>query len=397
MRRITFWLAVVLIFIIPWEDSIRVEILGSLARLTGLVVAAFWVATILLEGRFRKPHLFHLLVLLFFLWNFVSAFWSTDTINTNQRIKTYSQIFLLMLIFWEVFQKPENLRIGLQAYIFGAYVPIISTISNYINGNMATPYEGRYSATGVNAVDLALILIMGLPIAMHLFITAGQNKQGAIMKLINLAYIPLAIFSITLTGSRTSLLAVIPFGFYLIFTRQIRYDRKILVFCILLISLFAMLPLIPQSVITRLGTLGVSLETGELSGRVELWREAMIIFARHPFIGLGGGSLDQVIGSAAHNTFISVAAETGFIGFVLFFTILALALFQAINAPNGTSGLWVAVFLSWVIGVCSLSWEFRKLTWVFLSFIIIEGSFTYTQVLVRQAKKLEIPKGEKGF
>ena len=87
-----------------------------------------------------------------------------------------------MLIFWEVFQKPENLRTGLQAYIFGAYVPIISTIYNYINGNVAIPYEGRYSATGVNAVDLALILIMGLPIAMHLFFTAGQNKQGAIIE-----------------------------------------------------------------------------------------------------------------------------------------------------------------------------------------------------------------------
>ena len=144
----------------------------------GLVVAVFWVATMLLEGRFRKPHLFHVLVLLFFLWNFVSVFWSPDTESTIQRIKTYSQIFLLMLIFWEVFQKPENLRTGLQAYIFGAYVLITSTIYNYIKGNVAVAYEGRYSATGVNAVDLALILMMGLPIAMQLFFTAKQNKQG---------------------------------------------------------------------------------------------------------------------------------------------------------------------------------------------------------------------------
>jgi hypothetical protein len=74
-----------------------------------------------------------------------------------------------MLIFWEVFQKPENLMAGLQAYIYGAYVLISNTIYNYVNGNVAVAYEGRYSASGVNANDLALILIFGLPIFLWLF------------------------------------------------------------------------------------------------------------------------------------------------------------------------------------------------------------------------------------
>lgn len=396
MRRITFWLAVILIFIVPWEDSLSVTTLGSLARVMGLVVAVFWMATMLLEGRFRKPHLFHVLVLLFFLWNFISLFWSLDTESTIQRIKTYSQIFFLMLIFWEVFQKPENLMTGLQAYIFGTYVLIASTLYNYIQGDVAVAYEGRYSATGVNAVDLALILIMGLPVAMQLFFAAGQSKKGTILKLINLAYIPLAIFSIILTGSRTSLIAVIPFGIYLVGTQQIKFDRKILVFGILLISLLALLPFIPQTVIARLGTLGASIEAGDLGGRVELWRQALLVFTKHPLLGIGSGTLDSAIGSAAHNTFVSVTTETGFIGAILFFTLLAVVFFQAMYIPNGNSGLWVAIFLTWVIGVSSLSWEFRKLTWLFLNFIVIEGSFTYEQLHIRQAK-VEVSKKIKRF
>jgi O-antigen ligase len=396
MRKITYWLAVILIFIIPWEDSISVPTLGSMARLMGLVVAVFWLATMLVDGRFRKPHLFHVLVLLFFLWNFVSMFWSPDRESTTQRIKTYSQIFLLMLIYWEVFQKPENLMAGLQAYVYGAYVLIASTIYNYVKGYVAVVYEGRYSATGVNAVDLALILMMGLPVAIQLFFAAEQNKKGTILKIVNLAYIPLAIFSIILTGSRTSLIAVIPFGIYLIGTQQIKFGRKILVFGILLISVLALVPLIPQAITTRLGTLGASIETADLGGRVELWKQAILIFSRHPLMGLGGGTLYSAIGSAAHNTFISVAAETGFIGFVLFFTILAIVFFQAMNIQNGNSGLWVAIFLTWVIGVCSLSWEFRKLTWLFLNFIVIEGSFTYEQLHIRQAK-VEFSKSIKRF
>ena len=386
MRKITYWLAVLLIFIVPWEDSISVTTLGSLARVMGLVVAAFWVATMLLEGRFRKPHLFHVIVLLFFLWNFVSVFWSPDSESTIQRIKTYSQIFLLMLIFWEVFQKPENLMMGLQAYIYGSFVLIASTIYNYINGNVAVAYEGRYSATGVNAVDLTLILMMGLPVAMHLVFVAGQNKTGMILKLVNLAYIPLAIFSILLTGSRTSLIAVIPFGIYLVATQQIKFDRKILVFVLLIISALALFPFIPQAITTRLGTLGSSIEAGDLGGRVGLWGQAILVLNEHPIMGLGSGTLDSAIGSAAHNTFVSVAAETGFIGFILFITILAVVFFQAMNIQNGNSGLWVAIFLTWVIGVCSLSWEFRKLTWLFLNFIVIEGSFTYEQLHFEKTK-----------
>ena len=394
MRKITYWLTVILIFIVPWEDSISVTTLGSIARLMGLVVAIFWVATMLMEGRFRKPHLFHVLVLLFFLWNFASVFWSPDTEGTIQRIETYSQIFLLMLIIWEVFQKPENLMVGLQAFVFGAYVLIVSTIYNYINGNVAVAYEGRYSATGVNAVDLALILMMGLPVAMQLFFVAVQNKKGIILKLINLAYIPLAIFAIILTGSRTSLIAVLPFGIYLVWTQQIKFDRKILVVGLLLISVLVLLPFIPQSVTTRLGTLGSSIEAGDLGGRVELWRQALLIFSKHPLLGLGSGTLDSVIGSAAHNTLVSVTTETGFIGFILFLSILGVALFQAMNIPNGNSGLWVAIFLTWFIGVSSLSWEFRKLTWLFLNFIVIEGSFTYEQLHLGQAK-VEISKSVK--
>ena len=393
MRKITYWLAVILIFIVPWEDSLSVSTLGSLARVMGLVVAVFWVATILLEGRFRNPHLFHVLVLLFFLWNFVSLFWSLDIESTIQRIKTYSQIFLLMLIFWEVFQKPDNLMAGLQAYIYGAYVLIASTIYNYINGNVAVAYEGRYSATGVNAVDLTMILMMGLPIAMQLFFAAGQENKGRILKLINLAYIPSSIFAIILTGSRTSLIAIIPFGIYLFATQQIKFDRKILVFGILLISLLALLPFIPQTVITRLGTVGASIEAGDLGGRGDLWREGIAAFAQHPILGVGGGAINYAIGAAVHNTFISVATETGLIGFVLFLFILGLVVYKVSRLPRKTSELWLAIFMTWAIGVLSLSWEFRKVTWIILSFAIIESCFE-EQVLEHNGN-IKFPRGIK--
>ncbi len=378
MRKLTFWLATLLIFIVPWEDSVPLPTLGSAARLAGLALAALWAVIVVVEGKFRKPHLFHALVLLFFLWNFVSLFWSPESDATLQRIKTYGQIFLLLLIYWDVYKSPRELLTGIQAYVFGCYVLVVSTLYNYMQGNVAVVYEGRYSATGVNAVDMALILMMGLPAAMQLFFS--REKKGLLFKIANLAYIPLAIFAILLTGSRTSLIAAIPFGLYLVVTRQIKPNTKLLVVSILFISLLALLPFIPSNILSRLSTLGSSIEAGDIGGRVELWESAILEFSQHPFTGIGSGVLDSAIGSAAHNTFISVLAETGVIGLALFLLILAIVFFMAMRAPNGNASLWVAILLTWVIGVLSLSWEFRKLTWLFLNFIVIEGSFSADQI-----------------
>ena len=375
MRKLTYLSTLVLIFALPWEDSISIASLGSLARLMGFVVAAMWLATIIIEGKFRKPTLFHVLILLFFLWNFVSLFWSFDIENTIKRIKTYSQIFLLILICWEVFQKPEELMTGLQAYVFGAYVLVASTVYNYVTGNVAVKYEGRYSATGVNANDVALILLLCLPIALQLLFVPRKDIKGFLLQGINLLYIPLSIFASLLTGSRTSLIAILPSVIFMFGTQRIRVERKILVFVILLASFLVVLPLMPASVITRLGTIGSSISGADLGGRVIMWRKSIAVLAQYPIVGVGSGAIDRAIGGAVHNTLLSVVGETGFIGLVLFLSIVGLVVYEVIRLPGKTSALWLAVFMTWVIGAISLSWEFRKVTWIILSFVMIQSSF----------------------
>ena len=341
----------------------------------GLVTAGFWLGTILIEGRFRKPNLFHALVLVFFLWNFVSLFWSSDLENTMKRIKTYSQIFLLMLIYWEMLQTPQNLLAGLQAYVVGAYVLVASTIYNYLAGNVAVQYEGRYSATGVNANDVALILILCLPIALHLLFVPHRDRTGIFLKGINFLYIPLAIYSSILTGSRTSLIVIIPFLIFLVGTQRIKVERKFIIFVILLITFFAFLPFVPASIIDRLGTIGNSIGGADLGGRVAMWRKSIMVLAEHPLLGVGSGAIDRAIGGAVHNTLLSVVGETGFVGLLLFLSIIGLVVYQLARLPQKTFALWLTVFMTWVIAALSLSWEFRKATWIILSFVIIESSF----------------------
>jgi len=373
MRKITYWLTLVLIFIVPWEDSLSITAIGSLTRLTGLVVAGCWFLTILTEGRFRKPHLFHAFVLFFFLWNIVSYMWSIDIDRTFERIKTYLQIFLLMLIIWELFKEPADLIAGLQAYILGAYVCIASSIGNYLSGTIAENYEVRYSATGVNAVDLSLLLLLGIPLAWHLFLLANR-KKNRILKIINFAYIPFAIFTVLLTASRTSLFAVVPAIIFILWPKRFNIGRFILISIFLGVSIMIIRVILPAGIIERLATTSTSISSADFGGRVNLWKEAITLFIGHPLVGSGAGILFTTIGSEAHQTFLSILAETGLIGFLLFTCILAIVVNQAAGLPKGYSGLWFSVFFIWVIGVLSLTWEAMKPTWLFMSFVIIEAA-----------------------
>lgn len=395
MRKITFWLSLVLIFIVPWEDSLSITAVGSLTRLIGLIVAGFWFMTILTEGRFRKPHLFHALVLLFILWNVVGYIWSMDGDRTLERIKTYGQIFILMLILWEFYKKPADLIAGLQAYILGAFVLIASTISNYLNGTVAENYEVRYSATGVNAVDLALLLLLGVPLAWHLFLNANK-KKNRILRILNFSYIPLALFSISLTASRTSLFAIVPAVIYIFWPKRVDFGRFIVISIFLVISILVFRALLPSGVIERFASTSTSISSANFGGRINLWRETIVLFLRHPLIGNGSGTLFTIIGSESHQTFLSILAETGLIGFLLFACILGIVVNQAVRLPKGYSGLWLAIIFVWAIGVLSLSFEFRKATWLFLSFVIIEGAALNEQlrpqkVVQRLSKKITRP------
>ena len=389
LRKLTYWASLLLIFALPWEDSISVPGLGSLARLMGFAVAGLWMVTVILEGRFRKPNLFHVLVLLFFLWNFVSLFWSSDIPDSIQRIQTYSQIFLLLLIYWDVYRKPAHLMAGLQAYIFGAYVLIGSTVYNYLANHVAVQYEGRYSATGINANDVALILILGLPIglpiAMQLLFVVQQNITGTLLRIADILYIPLCIFAIFLTGSRTSLIAVVPFVVFIIATQRIKLERKIFIFALLLFSILALIPFVPQSLINRISTVGSSISQADMGGRVTMWRKSITVLAQYPVVGIGAGAVDRMIGGAVHNTLISVTTETGVVGLFFFLAILGLVVYDVVRLPRQTSGLWLAIFTTWAIGAFSLSWEFRKLTWIILNFMVIESSLGRDALALQEA------------
>jgi O-antigen ligase len=376
VRKFAFILSLVVIFTIPWEDAFTIAGLNSITRYAGILASGVWLVSVFFRRKIRRLNAFHVFLIVFSLWNVASLIWTVAYDYTYEQAKTYLQLFLLILIIWDLITTKNELFTAMQAYVLGCYIAIVTTIINYSIGRTIRVYDiGRYAGVG-NAVELALTLTLGLPLAWHLA-TANQTQNNKFLRTVNFIYIPLSLFAILLTGTRMALLAVIPAFIYILWTYgRIKPLIRVSSFFALMGSMFFLEELIPSTTIDRLGTIINSITSGDLGGRVILWKRSLLIFTQSPLIGMGSGVLRSplVLGTQAHNTFISVLAELGLIGLLLFLFILIIVFQHIFLQEKDLSRLWMAIFSIWVIGVSTLTWEHRKVTWLLFTFIIIGAS-----------------------
>lgn len=379
LRDIAFWLSVLLIFIIPWESGAVIEGIGPMARSIGLIVAGFWLGVVFITGRFRRLHPFHIIVLLFLLWNVASLIWSIDLNRTLSKLETYVQLTVMVFLIWDLYTTQARIRIGMQAYVLGAYITVWSVLTNYFAG-ATTGLSGRFSGFGFNENGLAMILVIGMGLAWYLAISVEIDQDNKwtwqkVLRIVNFAFVPLAIFAVILTASRTAVLSTIPvFWFMLSSATQLKPPTRLFLAIGIAASLFFLQPLIPQTSIDRLNTTSSELTAGDLNGRREIWDTGIEAFLEQPIQGMGSGVFKTITsGQVAHNTYLSVLTETGIVGFLLFAIILFTTLYQLKNQDKLLTLLWLAIFLSWAIGVSSMTWELRKPTWLLLAFIVASG------------------------
>jgi O-antigen ligase len=343
-------------------------------------VAAFWVATVVFTGRLRKPGSFQIAVCLFVVWNAVSVYWSADIMRTIGHLVTWIQLLGLTFILWDLYTTRTDLLAGLQAYVLGAYVAIGSAIVNYFAGSAYYTNYQRFSPGETNPDGFGFILVLGIPVAWYLASSKSTTKMNRLLKLVNYAYIPAAFLGIALSGTRTAMIAAVPaMAFGLSSLIRLRPAARVAIFLLLLSAVVILLPYVQTlTSFQRLSTIGTELAEGDLNQRTLLWREGLAAFADHPFLGVGSNMYRSVnsLSKVAHNSFISVLVELGLIGFVLFATILMIAIVKAWGQPRWDSRFWLATLLVWAIGASALTWEHRKSTWLFLSLLIASAALT---------------------
>ncbi len=368
MKQLAWLLSLVLIFVIPWENSVEIRSVGTISRLIGLLTAGVWILAVVIEGRMRRPGLFHALVTAFVAWTALSLFWTVDPPETARLVFTNVQLLVLVYLLWDLYDTPTRIRAGLQAYVLGAYVAIANILMNFMLGRGSA--TNRFTIEGHNADHAGLLLAIGMPIAWALAMNMARQRQGGLLKWLNLAYMPLAFLGIALTATRTALIATIPAIVFAVGSlARLSPGKRVFVGMLAIAGVLAVLPMIPQTSVERFLTTGSEISSGALGGRGYIWRMGLETYADHPVLGVGAGAFKAAvgIGKVAHNVFVSILVELGVVGITLFLGIMGVAAVQALKHPPWGVRFWLTLMVIWGIGALSLSWENKKVTWLVLS------------------------------
>jgi O-antigen ligase len=369
VKKLAYLLSLVMIFAIPWENSVLVRDVGTISRAIGLLLAAVWVAAVVMHGTMRRLGLFHGLAIAFVTWNALSVFWTIHPPATVQWVWTYVQLLILAFLLWDLYDTTPAIRAALQAYVLGAYVAIASLLLSFVSGT-GMSFSKRYTVEGFNADTAGLLLAIGMPMAWTLALVHSIRGRGRVLRWMNFAYLPLAFFGIALTGTRTALLTTFPAVLFAIASlTRLRPRQRLAIGLAAVIGFAVIVPFVPQPSVERLLTTGSEISGGTLGGRGRIWQAGLRAFGQRPILGVGAGAFEAAIGigKVAHNTFISVLVELGIVGATIFYTLVAYTFGQALRHPAWGARFWVTLLSIWALGASSLTWENKKITWLVLT------------------------------
>ena len=372
MRAWAYRLSLVFVFTVPWETAV-VSGLGTLSRTAGLALAAFWLLAVLYSGHFRKIGLLHVLAVLFLLWTGCSVFWTADVAMTFERFISTLQMVVLLVILWDLYTTPSAVRSGLQAYVLGAYVIEALLIFSFLEN----PDIGRYQALSTTSNGTGVILAIGIPLAWELAASARGAIKGQVLRILNYAYVPLAVFCIALTATRFVMIMAVPGMLFGVATLgRLKPAWRLAVFIAICGTLLWFPTIIPERSLERLGTVDEEIMSGDLNRRTIFWQEGIDLWKEHPLTGIGAATFERVSpsGRSAHNSFVAILAELGLVGLLLYGLIWATVVFQAWNQPRWESRLWMTVLAVLFVANNALTMAHSKQSWLFFGLLAASWS-----------------------
>ena len=384
MSSLAYGVLWIFVFAVPWERLVAVPGLAIVTRVAGGLALGLALLSIVVQGRVRRWRLFHMAGFLFVVWTGFGV-WYFSMPVVPQKLYTFAQLFVVLCLVWELASTPKLQAGILSAYVLGSSVPAIATIVLYVQ-------EGgsgrRFSAGGADANNLAMTLVLGLPIAWYL----ATTTRNPVWRWIFRAYIPLCILATALSGSRGGLLTLMVALLVIPLTMTLSTGRLTAAIALLALSGALTVAYVPEAVVERLGTTGAEVEDASFGGRFKLWVAGVHAFSRRPIMGYGvAGFIPAVtpelgpMALVAHNSFLSVVVEEGLIG-LMFFLLMLLSVFQAIiRLPHLERRFALVLFATLVTAMMPLTWEDSKVAWLMMAILV--GMSTLRVTAARAAQR----------
>ncbi len=271
--------------------------------------------------------------LAWFVWIVIGVPFALQPENTWNFIVTTESKNLLFFLF--LIGSCSTL-LQIKSVVYAQIVGVCVIAVFYVKGGMPR-WGSPIRMYDVN--DMAFLMNMTLPFVLWAAVAASQWWERAGLWLGAL----LVVLSITGTQSRGGLLALVGVVGLTLFRSQ-TVSKTVKLRLVALVGV--LLAAAPLSYWDRMGTM-LELEqdynlTSEV-GRIAIWKRGMGYAVSEPLFGLGANNFriaerislpDTNRAFVAHNSFVESLAETGFLGFVLWLSILMFA-FLRLNQIRG--------------------------------------------------------------
>jgi O-Antigen ligase len=231
-------------------------------------------------------------------------------------------------------------------------------------GTYSVQERVRYRGELQDPNEVSLVIIAG---ALSLLIGFVRRKRTPLAITACLAGIALVVVTVVFSQSRGGLLsAMLVFGVYIVR----RY------------GLWTVIPAAALALpVLLLG--GRSGESADISTqmRYEAWATGLGIFKQHPIFGVGPGQFGEYHYLTAHNSFVLVLSELGYLGLFFFVAIIYVSIKSLVvgirvldKVPGAEAAqVWgmalLASFAAILFQINTLSFSYKSILWIFFGLV----------------------------
>ena len=326
IRKIAFYLAVAMLFIRSSQIHELITYRFNFNSYLLFVVGVPAILGLFISKSARRPFRFPqaYLWMAFSLWIVAIIPFSIWKAGSLQMVEDYWRTnVILFLLLGGLTTTWEEFKLLLQVLAFSCVVNliIIKVFGQLdINGRMTLPFGAL-----ANSNDYAAHLLMLLPSLLWVALMAKSIK----FRIVTLGVFGYGLFAVLSSASRGALVAVSVGIVYFLFSASNK--QRIWATGLVVVMLFAVLSLMSQEARQRMLSFSKNsssasdeaLESSDI--RQHLLQDAIQSALRNPVFGLGPGNFSTFEGKTkpgmwepAHNSYVTVASETGFPGFFLY-------------------------------------------------------------------------------
>jgi len=231
-----------------------------------------------------------------FLPSMVGFFLVVTGVNDRKKFN----LLILVLIILISFVACEGIQQYKTGYAIGGMEPLYQNAIS-VDGEQIKIPRIRWYGLFNDPNDFGLLLIIVIPFLINMLM-----QRKFIIPLVSLSFVLPALYY---TNSRGSMLAgaVAICSYFLI---QYRSKKGVMLGLVMIVPLLLLGP-------SRMGNMSGKEESAY--GRIESWYQGYQMFKSNPLFGVGMGSYTDYHELTAHNSFVLVMAELGFLG-LFFFT-----------------------------------------------------------------------------